>query len=248
MILMKGKMIDEIMELTPLEQEINALLCKSGYYIQTYRAIDALNVLMEAHRMMEGQSVHWRVRTAVLKNTGQAYIQLGQYEKGLACFAHSYDIIEDGDDKAAAASHLAGYFLRDEKLEEAMKWADKALETVTEKELMAGPYQIKGGIAAAQGDYPKAIELLNQAAAYAEEAHCQVDLAMVISDLAAVYNDMGRMEIALSEMSRAERYAKESRNLDLMFRFVVRRAKIMYKMGKDEEAKALIMTLDEQKN
>ena len=171
--------IDEIMELTPLEKEIDALLYKSVYYIQTYRAIDALNVLSEAQRMMNGQSVHWRIRTAVLK---------------------------------------------------------------------IGPYQIKGGIAAAQGDYPKAIELLNQAAAYAEEAHCLTYLAMVISDLAAVYNEMGRMEIALSEMFRAERYAKESRNLDLMFRFVVRRAKIMYKMGKDEEAKALIMTLDEQKN
>ena len=196
-------MIDEIMELTPLDQKVNALLYKAGYYLHTYRAIDALNVLLEAHRMVEGQSVHWRVRTAVLKNTGQAYIQLGQYEKGLACFAQSYDIIEDGDDKAAAAGHLAGYFL---------------------------------------------LELLNQAAAYAEEAHCLTDLAMAISDLAAVYNEMGRMEIALSEMFRAERYAKESRNLDLMFRFVVRRAKIMYKMGKDEEAKTLIMTLDEQKN
>lgn len=241
-------MIDEIMDLTPLEKEIDALLSKSVYYIQTYRAIDALNVLSEAQRMMNGQSVHWRIRTAVLKNTGQAYIQSGQLEKGLAYFAQSYEIIEDGVDKAAAAGLLAGYFLRDGKLEEAMKWADKALETVKVADIMIAPYQIKGGIAAAQGDYPKAIELLNQAAAYAEEAHCLTDLAMVISDLAAVYNEMGRMEIALSEMFRAERYAKESRNLDLMFRFVVRRAKIMYKMGKDEEAKALIMTLDEQKN
>ena len=241
-------MKDEIIELTPLDQEINALLYMAGRYLQTYRAIDALNVLSEAHRMMNGQSVHWRIRTAVLKNTGQAHIQLGQFEKGLACFAQSYDIIEDGDEKAAAAGHLAGYFLRDGRFDEAMKWAEKALETVTEKELMIGPYQIKGGIAAARGDYPKVIELLNQAVAYAEEAHCLTDLAMIISDLAAVYNEMGRMEIALSEMFRAERYAKESRNLDLMFRFVVRRAKIMYKMGKDEEAKALIMTLDEQKN
>lgn len=71
-------MIDEIMELTPLEKEINALLSKSVDYIQTYRAIDALNVLSEAQRMMNDQSVHWRIRTAVMKNTGKAYIQLGQ--------------------------------------------------------------------------------------------------------------------------------------------------------------------------
>lgn len=242
------EMKDIIIDLSPLDQKINELLYKAGYYLQTYRAIDALNVLTEAHQMMEGQNVHWKVRTAVLKNMGQAYIQLGDLERGLTCFAESYEIIEDGDDKAGTSAHLAGYFLRCGRMEEAMRWADKALETVTEPDLMVGPYQIKGGIAAAKGDYPKAIELLNQAAAYAEGAHCLTDLAMVISDLAAVYYEMGRMEIALSEMFRAERYAKESRNLDLMFRFAIRRAKIMYKMGKDEEAKALILTLDEQKN
>ncbi|MBO5631158.1 MAG: tetratricopeptide repeat protein [Aeriscardovia sp.] len=241
-------MKDEIIDLTVLDQKINALVYRAGYYLQTYRAIDALNVLAEAHRMMDGQEVHWRVRTAVLKNTGQAYIQQGQLEKGLACFAQSYDIIEDGDEKAATAGHLAGYFLRDGRLDEAMKWADKAMETATEPDLKAGPYQIKGGIAAEEGDYPKAIELLNKAAAYAEDSHCLTDLATIISDMATVFMSMGRLETALSEMFRAERYAKESRNLDLMFRFVVRRAKLMYKMGKDEEAKALIMTLDEQKN
>ena len=242
-------MKDEIIDLTVLDQKINARLYKAGYYLQTYRAIDALNVLAEAHRMMEGQKVHWRVRTAVLKHTGQAYIQLGNFEKGLACYAQSYDIIEeDDDDKAAAAGLLAGYFLRGGRMDEAMKWADKALETAKEPDLMAGPYHIKGGIAAEGGDYPKAIELLNKAAAYAEESHCLTDLAVTISDIAAVFDRMGKSEIALSEMFHAERYAKESRNLDLMFRFVVRRAKLMYKMGKDEEAKALIMTLDEQKN
>ena len=241
-------MKDEIIELTALDQKINALIFKAGYFIQTYRAIDALNVLAEAHRMMEGQEVHWRVRTAILKNTGQAYIQLGQFEKGLVCFAQSYDIIEDGYDKAAAAELLAGYFLRNGRMDEAMKWADKALETVSEPDLMARPYQIKGGIAAERGDFPKAIELLNKAANYAEESHCMMDLAMIISDIAAVFFQMGKLETALSEMFRAERYAKESRNFDLMLRFAVRRAKLMYKMGKDEEAKALIMTLDEQKN
>lgn len=241
-------MNDKFIELTPLEKEIDLLLRKSGYYLQTYRGIEAMNVLTTAQKLMDEQDVKWQLRVAVLKNTGQAYIQAGDFEKALACFAESYNMTEDDNDKSATACQIAGYFLRDGKLDEAMKWADKALETVTEKELRSGPYQIKGGIAATQGDYPQAIELLNQAAAYAEEAHCLTDLAMVISDLAAVYNEMGRMEIALSEMFRAERYAKESRNLDLMFRFVVRRAKIMYKMGKDEEAKALIMALDEQKN
>ena len=241
-------MNDEIIDLTPLEQKINALIFKAGYFIQTYRALDAVNVLAEAHRKMDGQEVHWRVRTAVLKNTGQAYIQLGQFEKGLACFAQSYDIIEDENEKAGAAAHLAGYFLRDGRLDEAMKWAEKALETATYPDLKAGPYQIKGGIAVEEGDYPKAIELLNKAAAYAEKSHGWTDLATIISDLATVFMLMGKLETALSEMFRAERYAKESRNLDLMFRFAVRRAKLMYKMGKDGEAKALIMTLDEQKN
>ena len=241
-------MKNEILELTPLEREIDLLLRKSAYYLQTYRGIEAMNVLTEAQNMIDGKVVKWQVKTAVLMNTGQALIQIGNLEKALAYFAESYDLMEDGGDKSVVACQLAGYFLRDGKLDKATIWADKALENVAERDLLSGPFQIKGGIAAAKGDYTKAIELLNQAAAYAEETHRLTDLAMVIYDLATVYCEMGKMEIALSEMFRAERYAKESRNLDLMFRFVVRRAKIMYKMGKNEEAKALILTLDEQKN
>ena len=100
-------MKDEIIDLTAIDQKINALLYKAGYYLQTYRAIDALNVLAGAHRMMDGQEVHWRVRTAVLKNTGQAYIQLGQFENGLGCFAQSYDIIEECQRDRSVASASA---------------------------------------------------------------------------------------------------------------------------------------------
>ena len=47
--------MNEILELAPVEKDIDSLLRKSGFYLQTYRGIEALNVLTKAHRMMEGQ-------------------------------------------------------------------------------------------------------------------------------------------------------------------------------------------------
>ena len=129
----------------------------------------------------------------------------------------------------------------------AIEYAEKALKTATAPELLSRPYQIKGGIAIEEGDYPKALELMNKAAELAEENHCVTDLAMIIMDISVVYMKMGRKETALSEIYRAERYVKECRNLNLYMRCAIRRAKILYSMGKDEEAKKLVCALEEQK-
>ena len=85
------------------------------------------------------------------------------------------------------------------------------------------------------------------AAEQAEQAHCTTDMAMIIMDISVIYLKMGMPETALSEIFRAERYVKECRNTDLYLRCAIRRAKILYKMGKDEEAKKLVLALEEQK-
>ena len=71
---------------------------------------------------------------------------------------------------------------------------------------------------------------------------------MIIMDISAIYMKMGLNETALSEIYRAERYVKECRNLDLYRQCAIRSAKILYMMGKDEEAKRLVMAIDEQNN
>jgi tetratricopeptide (TPR) repeat protein len=240
--------MDNLFKLTPLEQEIDALLGKSNFYLQSYRAIEAQNVLNDAMRLMEGNVVKWQVKAAVYRNMGQALFQRGKATVAMNYFVKSYEVIEDGNDKAAVAGLIAGYYLRDGKKQEAEAYAEKALQTATAPELFAGPYQIQGGIAVLDGDYPKAIELMTKAAEMAESAHCLTDLSMIILDLSTIYMRMGKHEIALSEVFRAERYVKECRNLDLYIRCAIRRAKILYVMGKDEEAKTLILALDEQKN
>lgn len=235
-------------ELSPVEKEIAELLQKSGFFLQTYRAIDALNVLKEATNRVESNEVQWQLKATVYRNMGQALFQQGQAAEAMDYLIKSYEVLEDGDDKAAAAGLIAGNYLREGNKMEAEKYAEKALQTATAPELMAGPYQIKGGIAVLDGDYPKAIELMTKAAEMAESAHCLTDLSMIILDLSTIYMKMEKPEIALSEVFRAERYVKECRNLDLYIRCAIRRAKILYMMGKDEEAKALILALDDQKN
>ena len=104
-----------------------------------------------------------------------------------------------------------------------------------------------GGIAIEDGDYPKGLELMNKAAEKAEQAHCLTELAMIIMDISVIFSKMGRLETALSEIYRAERYVKECRNWDLYLRCAIRRAKILYRMGRDEEAKKLVCALEEHK-
>ena len=234
-------------ELTPLEKQIDQLLGKSAFYIQTYRAIDAMNVLQRAQELAEGEKVKSQVRAAIYRNMGQAQFQSGKIEDAMNCFIHSFETCDDNNDKAAVAGLIAGYYLQEGKTLEAQDYADKALSLAKAPELMAHPYQIKGGIAIEEGDYSKALELMNMAAEKAEEAHCLTDLAMIIMDMSVVFVKMGRLETALSEIYRAERYVKECRNWDLYLRCAIRRAKIMYKMGRDEEAKQLVCALEEHK-
>lgn len=233
---------------SPSEKKIDDLLKESFFYLQTYRAIDAKNVLLQAQELMNKSEVQSPVKAVVLKNLGQVYIQMGNIQEGIRYFVESYQCIEDDNDKAAVAGMIAGYYLREGNHQKALEFADKALETVTAPELHAMPYQIQGEVAGREGNYTKAIALFNKAAELAEKAHCLTDVAIYIMDLSAVYMKMGMLETALSEVYRAERYVKECRNLDLYMHCAIRRAKILYMMGMDEEAKTLIMALDEQKN
>lgn len=240
--------MNDIIELNPLEKEIDKLLGKSNFYLQTYRAIDALNVLQQACELMTDKEVKWQVKAAIYRNLGQVYVEMGKKQDGINSFIRSYECIEDDNDKAAAAGLIAGYYHREGNKEKALEYANKALQTAKAPELLAQPYQIQGGVEILNENYAKAIELLTKAAEQAEKAHCLTDVAMFIMDISAVFVKMGKLETALSEIYRAERYVKECRNLDIYVRCAIRRAKILYLMGKDEEAKKLVMALDNQKN
>ena len=240
-------MMNQPIELTPIEKEIDVLLGKSMFYLQTYRAIDAQNVLRQAMSIIESNEVQWPLKAAAYRNMGQALFQMGYIDDAMKFFLMSYEVIVDGDDKAAAAGLIAGYYLQDGKKQEALEFAEKALQTAKAPELLSRPYQIKGGVAIEEGDYKKALELMNKAASLAEESHCITDLAMIIMDISVIFMKMGRKETALSEICRAERYVKECRNPDLYLRCAIRRAKILYAMGKDEDAKKLVCALEEQK-
>lgn len=237
-----------MIKLTPIEEIINELLQKSNYYLQTYRAIDALSVLNKAEGLLKNNDVIWQLKAAVYRNIGQSQFQMGHFDIAMDNFIHCYEITEDGNDKAAAAGLIAGNYLRDGRTQEALEYADKAFQTATEPDLLSIPYRIQGVVAANKGNYSKGIELLNKAAELSETAHCLTDLAMIIIDISSIYIQMGMLETALSEVYRAERYVKECRNLDLYFHCAIRRAKLLFRMGKNEEAKALIMALDDQKN
>lgn len=239
--------MEQTEELSLIEKQIDQLLGKSAFYLQTYRAIDALAVLQQAQALSEREEVRAPIRAVIYRNMGQALFQTGNFNDAMSYFIRSYETFDDDNDKAAAAGLIAGYYLQEGKKDEARDYADKALRLAKAPELMSQPYQIIGGIAIEEGDFPKALELMTKAAERAEQAHCLTDLAMIIMDISVIFVKMGRLETALSEIYRAERYVKECRNWDLYLRCAIRRAKILYKMGKDEDAKKLVCALEEHK-
>ena len=239
--------MEQLEDLTLIEKQIDQLLGQSAFYLQTYRALDALTVLQKAQALAEGAEVRPPIRAVIYRNMGQALFQTGRFNDAMGFFIRSYDTFEDDNDKAAAAGLIAGYYLQEGKKQDAQEYADKAIKLARAPELMAHPYQIMGGIAIEEGNYPKALELMNKAAEKAEQAHCLTDLAMIIMDISVIFVKIGKLETALSEIYRAERYVKECRNWDLYLRCAIRRAKILYKMGKDEDAKNLVCALEEQK-
>lgn len=235
------------MELNSIEKEIDGLLGKAGFYLQTYRSLEAYNLLKRAEGELAGNDIQAPVKAAVYRLLADCLIQMGKMEEGINYLIQCYECTEDDNNKAAAAGLISTYYLQLGKKEEALDYAEKALATAKAPELQSRPYQIQGAIAGNEGDYLKAIEMMTLAAEKAEQAHCLTDLAMIILDISAMFAKMGKLETALSEVYRAERYVKESRNFDLFQRCAIRRAKILYKMGRDEDAKNLILTLDEQK-
>lgn len=235
------------MELNAIEKAIDEMLRKAGFYLQTYRALDALNLLQRAKEEISGAAIQLPLRAAVNRMLADCHFQMGKVEEGISYLNECYSLEGDDDNKAAIAGMISTYYLQLGKKEEAVEYANKALESAKAPELLSRPYQILGAIAGNDGDYPKAIDLLTKAAEMAERAHCLTDLAMIILDISVMYVKMGMYETGLSEVFRAERYVKECHNFDLFLRCAIRRAKILYKMGRDEDAKRLIVTLDEQK-
>lgn len=233
---------------SPIEQQINEKLNQNRILLQTYRGIEAIGNLQEALNIIEKETVRWEVKAAVYRDLGVAYDQIGQWEEGLKYMIQSYEAMEGPDSKAASAGVLAEVYWRQGMKDEALYYAQKDLELSVSPELKSLPYQIKGAVAEAEGNYSLAIEYFNEGARYAEATNCLTDLAMIIVDISAVYMRMGMMETALSEVYRAERYVKENRNLDMYYHCAIRRAHILYMLGRDQEAKDLIIALDNQKN
>ena len=58
------------LDLTPAETQIYELLQQSAFYLQTYRAIDAIRVLDIAQDIISKNNVRWQLKSTVFSNVG----------------------------------------------------------------------------------------------------------------------------------------------------------------------------------
>ena len=143
------------MELNSVEEEIDGLLGKVGFYLQTYRSLDAFNLLQQAEGRLAGNDIQSPVKAAVYRLMADCQIQMGKMEEGINYLIQCYECTEDDDNKAAAAGLISTYYLQLGKKEKALDYAEKALSTAKAPELKSRPYQIQGAIAGNEGFRPR---------------------------------------------------------------------------------------------
>ena len=63
--------------------------------------------------------------------------------------------------------------------------------------------------------------------------------------LAEVLFQMGLKNNALSELVRTEMYAKRTRQLQQYLRVLIKKAQLLYRMGRKDEAEQVVLTIPE---
>lgn len=231
-------------------EEIEQHLSRAGYNIQTLRPLVAEAALRELafladtnDKELEGYAFqYFNMKHQVAILSGQPEVGIGYLEKALA-------LVKSDDGKSALCDTIARYhYYRTKDMAKMEEYADKALFFADVDDLKVNPISLKGFHALDEGRYKDAMQCFGDVEHYAELSHLPGAQATAIIGIAKVYRAMGKLETALSEMTRAERYAMDTHDFEICMKFFVKKADLLLTMGKINEAKKLISKLAQQEN
>lgn len=175
------------------------------------------------------------------------YELAGKHENQLQMCVKAIEKAKDALQRSRCCCIMAECLYSLQRYSEALAYCDKAIKAADEVDQNDGfktaPLFLKGKIAYRSGDYDKAIEYYNEDAYYAESINMPAEYAIAIWSISKVYEKVGKYEIALNEMFRAERYAKESHNYNFYCKIMLHRANLLFTMGKDADAKHAIQSM-----
>ena len=106
-------------------------------------------------------------------------------------------------------------------------------------------YYIKGKIHLKKGDHKAALEEFTSSAKEANRMHLPYGEIAATIYVAEVLFQLGLKHIALSEIARIEMYAKRTRQLQQYLRVLIKKAQLLYLIGRKDEAEQVVLTIPE---
>lgn len=110
------------------------------------------------------------------------------------------------------------------------------------------PMRMRAVIAFENGNDDLAIQYISESLRYADSANLPVEKAVVYSLRSKVFERQGKLQLALDDLYRAERFVKESCDYNHYCRIAIQRLALMYKMGYDEQAKQATIAIAKDKD
>ena len=143
-------------------------------------------------------------------------------------------------------SNLATNALQRNLLDEANQYVEKCVGLLSENTPNAWyVYYLKGKIQLKKGDQKAALEEFTSSAKEANRMHLPYGEIAATIYVAEVLFQLGLKHNALSEIARIEMYAKRTRQLQQYLRVLIKKAQLLYRMGRKDEAEQVVLTIPE---
>ena len=143
-------------------------------------------------------------------------------------------------------SNLATNALQRNLFGEANQYVEKCVGLLSENTLNTWyVYYLKGKIQLKKGDQNAALEEFTSSAKEANRKHLPYGEIAATIYIAEVLFLLGLKHNALSEIARIEMYAKRTRQLQQYLRVLIKKAQLLYRMGRKDEAEQVVLTIPE---
>lgn len=143
-------------------------------------------------------------------------------------------------------SDLATNALQKDLLDEAERYVEQCENNVsTNTSTTWYVHYLKGKLRLKRGDQKAALEEFTYSAKEANRMHLPYGEIAANIYVAEVLFQMGLKNNALSEIVRTEMYAKRTRQLQQYLRVLIKKAQLLYRMGRKDEAEQVVLTIPE---
>lgn len=143
-------------------------------------------------------------------------------------------------------SNLATNALQKNLLDEANQYVEKCVGLLSENTPNAWYVcYLKGKIQLKKGDQKAALEEFTSSAKEANRMHLPYGEIAATIYVVEVLFQLGLTHNALSEIVRIEMYAKRTRQLQQYLRVLIKKAQLLYRMGRKDEAEQVVLTIPE---